>query len=121
MTIGLVALLTLFSFLLATGQILFKMVARTADSLASIPGILGLATNIWFWLSLVLYGAATLLWIFILQKIDLVQAYPFMALGFIIVPLAAVFFLGEQVNLYYFAGVALILTGLWFITVKAGG
>jgi len=120
MTIGLLGMLVMFSVLLASGQIVFKMVARTAESLASIAGILGLATNLWFWLAMVLYGMATLLWIFILQKIDLVQAYPFMALGFIIVPLAAVFFLGESVNVYYFVGVALILAGLWFITVKVG-
>lgn len=120
MTPSLLGLLTLFSFFLATGQIMFKMVARTAEPLSSLSGIMGLALNTWFWLAIILYATATLLWIFILQKIDLVQAYPFMALGFIIVPVAAFFFFGEKINLYYFAGVGLIMAGLWLITAKAG-
>jgi drug/metabolite transporter (DMT)-like permease len=121
MTAQIIGLLTLFSLMLASGQTVFKMAARTAESLSSVSGFMSLASNAWFWLALALYGGATLLWIYILQKINLVQAYPFVALGFIIVPIAAYFFLGERVNIMYYAGgIALILAGLWLITVKAG-
>ncbi len=120
MTIQIIGLLTLFSLMLASGQTVFKMAARTSESLVSVAGLTSLASNAWFWLALVLYGGATLLWIYILQKINLVQAYPFVALGFILVPMAAVLFLGEKINIYYVGGTALILAGLWLITVKGG-
>ena len=120
MTLSIIGLLVLFSLLLASGQILFKLVARSAESLNTLPAIIGLAGNGWFWMAMVFYGTATILWIFILQKIDLVHAYPFVALGFVVVPVAAHFLLGEHITLSYFAGVALILAGLWFITTKMG-
>ncbi len=120
MNASLIALLVLFSGLLASGQITFKMVARSSKSLATFEGLLSLPLNLWFWLALCLYASATLLWIFILQKIDLIQAYPFVSLGFVIVPTAAYFILGEKVNAYYFFGIILILCGLWLTTVKIG-
>lgn len=121
MSLHIIGLLVTFSLMLASGQTVFKMAARTSESLSGVSGFVSLASNTWFWLALALYGGATLLWIYILQKINLVQAYPFVAFGFIIVPIAAYFFLGERVNvLYYAGGIALILAGLWLITVKAG-
>ena len=91
MKIGVVSLQVFFYVLIASGQLLFKKVAETSDILSSFSGILGLLTNFWFWVALVIYGIATLLWIYILQKIALSQAYPFVALGFIFVPLGARF------------------------------
>lgn len=108
-----------FAALLACGQMLFKVTATSAPPLGSLPGLLSLFTNIWFWLALVLYGLATLLWIFILQQVPLSLAYPFVALGFIIVPMASWFFFKEPLSLSYAAGVVLIIAGLGVITTMA--
>lgn len=59
-----------------------------------------------------LYGAATLVWIWLLSKMPLSQAYPFMALGFVLVPLASAYFFGEQLHLKYWAGMACIIGGI---------
>ncbi|NCC20926.1 MAG: transporter [Alphaproteobacteria bacterium] len=112
--------LTGFAFLLATGQILFKQTASTLSApLASIEGLTALAFNPWFWLALMLYGAATLLWIMILQTVPLSLAYPFMALGFVLVPLASWLFFKETLTLGYAAGVGFIILGLGLITASA--
>lgn len=106
-----------FAFLLACGQMLFKLSAATLPPLASVAGATALFTNLWFWLALVLYGSAMLLWIFILQQVPLSLAYPFVALGFVIIPLASWIFFKESLNLQYALGVALIIAGLGVITV----
>lgn len=109
-----------FSLLLAGGQMLFKYAAAAAPALSSLKGFVGLAFVPWFWAALVLYGTATLLWISILQKTPLSMAYPFVALGFVIVPLASWFLFREPLTLGYGVGVALIIGGLGVIAASAG-
>ncbi len=65
--------------------------------------------------ALALYGAATILWMYVLKVVPLAYAYSFMALTFVIVPVFAWFWLGETVNLKYVIGAALIIFGLLFI------
>ena len=91
----------------------------TAPNLASLSALVFLGKNIWFWLALTLYGLATILWIVILQQVPLSLAYPFVALGFIIVPLASWGIFKEPLDLYYVGGVALIIMGLGLITIMA--
>lgn len=106
-----------FSIMLAGGQTLFKLSATSVPSLTSINGITGLFLNVWFWAALVLYGTATLLWLYILQQIPLSIAYPFVALGFIFVPAIGWLLFKEPINMYYIMGVSMILGGLGFITI----
>lgn len=105
-----------FALLMACGQILFKFSAITSPSVTSIDGLTGLVTNFWFWLALTLYAIATLLWILILQTVPLSLAYPFVSLGFIIVPLGSYFLFKEPINFYYIIGTILIIAGLGIIT-----
>ena len=106
-----------FSMLLASGQVLFKITAGAVPPIASLNGVMALFLNVWFWAALVLYASATLLWIVILQNVPLSQAYPFVALGFVFVPLASWLLFKETLDLYYIGGVALIIAGLGLITV----
>lgn len=105
-----------FSVLLAAGQIFFKLTAINAPPLNSLQGVLSLPTNIWFWGALVLYGTATLIWTAALQHVSLSIAYPFVAIGFVIVPLASYFIFKEPISWNYAAGVVLILVALKLIT-----
>lgn len=90
-------------------QILFKQLGIL---LKETSGTLDL--NIWIvgFASVCLYGGATLLWIYLLAYIPLNKAYPFMALCYVLVPLMAFLFFGEQVTMAYFLGCALILGGI---------
>lgn len=97
-------------FMIAVGQVLFKM---TSEKLAaSGNGFHTIFFEPLFILALVIYGSATLLWIYVLKSVPLAYAYSFMALTFVLVPLLAALWMGETVTLKYAVGAALIITGL---------
>lgn len=94
---------------IACGQILFK---KAAVALGSTNTWQAWVFNGWLWAALALYGAMTLLWIWILRHAPLHLAYPFMGMAFLIVPTLAWWWLGEPLNWRTLAGGALILTGV---------
>lgn len=96
-------------FGISAGQMLFK---KAALELPAQPGFADWATNGWLIVALALYGATTLLWIWVLRSAPLHLAYPFMGLAFIIVPALGWMFLGEPLHLQTFVGGALILAGI---------
>lgn len=118
LTFNLFISLISFVLLLSLGQILFKKAALTNPPIINMEGIVSLATNPWFWLALLLYATATLMWIIILQKVKLSIAYPFSALGFVIIPCAAWFIFEEKISLAYIGGSALIIAGVCLISMK---
>lgn len=96
---------------LALGQVLFKMCAMKSLESETLltPSILFL-----FFSTFAIYGTASILWIWILQKIELSRAYPIMALAFVFVPLSSHIIFGEQIHVQYMVGVALIILGVIF-------
>ncbi|MGR6467076.1 transporter [Rhizobium sp. PAMB 3182] len=97
--------------LIAIGQVLFKLVSSTTAGM-NVAGLAALMLNPTFIAALALYGAGTVVWIFVLKQVPLTLAYSFMGLTFCFVPLLAHLLLGEALPLRYFIGVALIFGGL---------
>ena len=93
---------------IAIGQILFKLAAR--DTIPA-DGVLGMV-NSWMIAALLLYGAATVLWIYVLRSTPLGIAYPLFALAFVIVPVLSSVFLDEPLRISSFVGGALIVAGV---------
>lgn len=105
--------------MIAAGQVLFKWAALTAArQSAGAPAAIEVLRVPSFWAALVIYGAATLFWTYILQSVPLSRAYPFMAMGFVIVPVFAALLFGEKLNASYLIGAALISCGI-VLTVRA--
>jgi undecaprenyl phosphate-alpha-L-ara4N flippase subunit ArnE len=102
-----------FAFLLALGQILFKYAAQTSPRVESLVGVTGLLFNPYLWAAGVLYAAATVLWLMILQHVPLSRAYVFAALGFAIVPLASAALFGDTLSPRFLFGAALIIAGVY--------
>jgi drug/metabolite transporter (DMT)-like permease len=100
---------------IAAGQILFKFSAVEFNRTGS---LLSTSAVIYFITAMVLYGTTTIGWVWLLQKIDLGKIYPFMALSFVLVPLASHLLLGERFQAQYFIGVAIIILGI-VISVRA--
>jgi drug/metabolite transporter (DMT)-like permease len=73
--------------------------------------------NVWIVLGLVSYGIGTLLWVFSLSRTGLTVVYPFTALTFVLVYMAGVVLFGEQVGYAQWLGIALILGGLYVLSV----
>jgi drug/metabolite transporter (DMT)-like permease len=103
------AMLVAVPVLIAAGQVLFKLA-----STALTPGfsLRALVLNPYLASALVLYAGATVMWIHVLTRVDLVRAYPFAALSFALVPLFGYAVLGERIGVAYVAGVALIGLGV---------
>lgn len=110
MTTYLVALICVAG--MALGQILFKMCAMAARDAGSPLEVRAVSLLV---VALVLYGVTTLVWIWVLQRIDLGKIYPFMALAFVLVPIGSHLVFGERFSTQYFFGVAFIVIGIVII------
>lgn len=110
MTLATLALTLASVLAIAGGQVLFKLAARaTAASTAGFPWDF---LNGWFFAALVVYGVATLMWVWVLKTVPLNIAYPFVGLAFIVVPVLAWMLLNESLDWRHLAGGALIMSGV---------
>lgn len=92
----------------ASGQLLFRIGAQGRTGLlqfVNCPLAFGIG----------LYGLSALLWIYALSRLPLKNVYPFTALTFVLVYAAAIVVLGERPSWRGFAGIAVVLFGLYFI------
>ena len=103
-------LLILTPLIIACGQVLFKIASQRIA--ASGDKFYMIMLDPVFIFSCAVYAAATLLWTYVLQTVPLAYAYAFMALTFVMVPILAIFWLGETITLRYIIGGLLILVGL---------
>jgi drug/metabolite transporter (DMT)-like permease len=103
-------LLVLTVAALSIGQVLFKLAAGGMRAGGTWHQWL---LNRHLLLALVVYAAATGLWIALLRQVPLSMAYPFAALAFFFVPVLAHFTLGEALRWQTFAGAAIIFVGVW--------
>ena len=94
---------------IAVGQVFFKLAARAASGAGAVPWDL---LNPYLFIALAIYGAATLLWVWLLKTLPLNVAYPFVGLAFVIVPVLGAFFLDETLDWRHLAGGALIASGV---------
>ena len=94
---------------ISIGQLLFKHAAGSIDAGG---GWMAWVVNPWLIAAAVLYGATTLLWVWVLRHAPLSVAYPFMGLAFLVVPVLAWALLGEPLTWQSLAGGALITGGV---------
>jgi drug/metabolite transporter (DMT)-like permease len=58
------------------------------------------------------------IWSTILSKIDLSVAVPIASFSYILVPIVSIVFLHEQISLFRWLGILLILTGVVFVSLS---
>jgi drug/metabolite transporter (DMT)-like permease len=104
--------LCLFVALLSGGQLLFKQLGLILSESRGTASIFWIMLNPIFIGAMVLYGGATLLWIWILSRVPLSRAYPWVALGAVIVPLLSSMIFGEQTAPRFWIGVLFVVVGL---------
>ncbi|MFK5980360.1 MAG: EamA family transporter [Rhizobiaceae bacterium] len=105
------ALLIIVPVMIAFGQFLFKMAGRNVSGNMG-KDLWSIAFDPYFISAGMLYAFASFLWVIALSRVDLSKAYPFMASGFIIVPILGYLLLNETLTFNYFIGVALIFAGI---------
>ena len=69
-----------------------------------------------FWMGVAVYLFNFFLWMKILSKIDLSVALPLASSSYILIPIAAIFFLHEFVSPIRWLGLVLIMLGIYFIS-----
>ena len=94
---------------IAAGQVLFQLAARRIDGARWLAS---LALNPYLWSALVVYGAATLLWIHVLRTAPLSRAYPLFALAFVAVPILEHWVWQQPIRWQSHVGGLLIVAGV---------
>ncbi|QCT02941.1 protein of unknown function DUF6 transmembrane [Paenibacillus algicola] len=104
-------LLFLNIMLLVSGQILFKLGLESSGGLQWMK----LFTSMYVWSGLVLYGAATVIWFAVLSRLPLSIAYPLQSIAYVLALIPAFFLFHETMSFSKLIGIALIITGAYFI------
>lgn len=119
-----------YIFLLAISSILLSSIAQITLKLgmsqpsvlqlmgqqALIPIFKAIITNFYVITGLALYFSSAAVWLFVLAKLDVSIAYPFVGIGFIITMLLAYFINGEPLTIMKVAGTIMITTGILLIS-----
>ncbi|MFZ5917858.1 MAG: EamA family transporter [Chloroflexota bacterium] len=123
MAIKSVALVVISVLLGVLGQLLLKMGLTQVGPLESEGGIGGLIkvgirvfSNVKVIGGFAAYGISSLFWLAVLSKINLSLAYPMLALNYVLVPLTAWLFLGEQIPSLRWLGIGVIIVGVVVIS-----
>ena len=113
------AMMLLFVCILAgaSGQICWKHAMnnreeiRDINSLFNAKTILGIITDKYIIAGLMFYGFALIFWLGAMSTLEISFMYPMLSLGYVIVAAMAFIFLGENISLARWAGIALIVVG----------
>jgi multidrug transporter EmrE-like cation transporter len=63
-----------------------------------------------------LYGIGTVLWLGVLSRTEVSQAYPFVGLGFVLTALIGYFLFGDALGPLRIVGIALVVAGIFLIS-----
>ena len=110
------SLILLTVTLSAFAQLVLKLgVAKPqmADALQSgvIDAMLTAAISPLIWLGLIIYGLSVAMWLWVLSKVDLSVAYPFVGISFLVTMAFGAFLLNESVTPMRIVGTILIASG----------
>ncbi len=65
-----------------------------------------------------IYIISLIIWLYVLSKVDVSFAYPFLSLGFVLVALIGWMFLGESIGIFKIIGISLIVSGIIFVSIS---
>lgn len=117
MNITLLSLAIVQSALLALGQVMLKIGLQRMDPFGSNWAFWRSALHNWqFALSGICFGAAGLLWMYIIRHFPLSTAYPLVSLSYVFGMIAAIVFFHEHVEVSKWIGVLLIMAGCLIIS-----
>jgi drug/metabolite transporter (DMT)-like permease len=105
--------------ILVAGQFLWKYgMMKTAFQLNPLS-MIKLLFSPFIFSGLVLYGAATILWLFILSRVPLSVAYPVQSIAYVLAVFGAYFIFHEPLSPTKIIGVILIILGVSLIGISA--
>ncbi|WP_024683491.1 4-amino-4-deoxy-L-arabinose-phosphoundecaprenol flippase subunit ArnE [Pseudomonas syringae] len=93
------------------GQIAQKYAVQ--DWRGAFPGAFAALRSIWLGLALACLGSGLLVWLLVLQRLDVGIAYPMLGVNFVLITLAGRYLFNEPVDAQHWLGIALILVGVF--------
>jgi drug/metabolite transporter (DMT)-like permease len=121
LTIASIGLLLFAVISAATGQVMLKHGMQIATSRAAQSGgslALRAATSPWVLLGLVVFGVSAIAWLAALSRLPLSVAYPFNALGYLVILTASILVLHERANVLTWVGSLLVVSGLVIVVLS---
>lgn len=111
-----IVLLALYALGMAGGQLLFKTAALQSPGDAPLATrLLALFVNPAFLGAIALYGALSLLWVWVLTFTPLSRAYPFVAIAFALTPLLGAIAFAEPLSARLIIGIVVVVAGLFLV------
>jgi multidrug transporter EmrE-like cation transporter len=83
-----------------------------ADRASPLVAFQAIATSPAVLMGMACFGISAVVWLFVLAKIPVSTAYPFIAVGIIITVIGGRFLFAEPVSLLKLFGIALVITGI---------
>lgn len=105
------------TFAVATAELFLKRGAMRAPQLpASVnwTGVSGLASPL-VWFGILLVAISFVSWLYVLRFIPLSVAFPLSQFVHVLIPLGSWIFLGEMISARRWAGIALVVTGIFTV------
>lgn len=102
---------------LKKGMMIHALSAVKPDGVIGLTWVVG--TNPWVIGGMFLHISALVVWLWALSKVDISFAYPFLALGYVLVSTMAWLWLGEELNSMKVLGMGIIVVGI-LVLAKAG-
>lgn len=106
------------TWLLIAAVCLFTSFGQVAQKLAvsgwrmKPTGVTGKLRSAWLWTAFASMGLGLLLWLAVLQRLDVGVAYAMLSLNFVLVTLVARYVFAEPADRRHWLGVALIVAGV---------
>jgi len=114
--------LLLFSVIsAASGQVMLKHGMQVATARAAHDGgslALRAATSPWVLLGLVVFAVSAVAWLATLSRVPLSVAYPFNALGYVVILTVSVLILHERATVLTWVGSLMVVSGLLIVVLS---
>lgn len=111
-------LLLINILLLVLGQTLWKIGLSGIEFKLDPVSLVKMFLNPYIGGGLIIYGVATVVWLYILSKSDLSLVYPLQSLSYVFAAIIAVLIFKESIPLTRWAGIGLIMVGAYFVAIK---
>jgi drug/metabolite transporter (DMT)-like permease len=120
LTVTSVALLLFSVITAATGQVMLKHGMQIATARSRAGGSLAVhaATQPWVLLGLMVFGISAITWLAALSRVQLSVAYPFNALGYLVILTASIVVLHERATVLTWVGSVLVVSGLIIVVLS---
>lgn len=111
-------LLSINIILLVAGQTLWKVGLTGIDTKFSMNNILRMFLNPYIFGGLIIYGLATVIWLYILSRTELSLVYPIQSLCYVVAAVVAILIFRENIPVTRWCGLGLIVLGAYFVSFK---